>query len=107
MPQVDPSEILAAGSLVGVAITPAQAEAVAAQLLVYDLPTTPCRGLDAWRIPSRENAYTDANAPGVGPLEIHFHYLPEEPQHVESGHVGLEVTVYRPDGSVSDSQDYG
>jgi hypothetical protein len=107
MPTVDPSEILAAGSLIDVAVTSAQAEAIAAQLLVYDKPETPCLGLHSWRIPPRADAFSDANAPGPGPVEVHFHYLPEEPHHIESEHVGLEVTIYELDGSVSNSQDYG
>jgi hypothetical protein len=107
MPSIDPSEVLAAGSLIDVAVTTAQAEAICIQLLVYDEPETPCLGLHSWRIPPRTDSFTDSNAPGPGPVEVHFHYLPEDPHHIESGHVGLEVTIYQPDGSVSNSQDFG
>ena len=106
MPNIEPTEILAAGSLLDVAVTPAQAEAVSAQLAVYDAPSTPCQGLRSWRIPPRDEAFSDANTPGVGPLEVHFHYL-REANTPADGTPGLEVTVYRPDGTVTDSQDFG
>ena len=37
-------------------------------------------------------------------VEVHFHYLPEQ---LEQAPLGLEVTLFNPDGSVRSSQDFG
>ena len=90
-------------------VTFAQAQAIAAQTMVYYQPETPCQGLaeapqimtDAEQLPVYAGTLRD------GQVAVVFRYVPEGYDGIFRTHHGLEVTVYAQDGSVVTSQDYG
>ncbi len=98
-------EVLVAGSLAGVPVTQAQAEAIVATIAHFESPETACLGLKSWNVADPEIAF----APQVDDsfVEVHFHYLPEDSAQLESAPLGLEVTLFNTDGTVRSSQDFG
>lgn len=104
MPTLD--EVLVAGSIADVPVTPAQAQAIIDTIKRIDAPDAPCIGLKSWHIASAAEAlaYRPLLAGDEAFVEVHFHYLPEQ---VETAPLGLEITLFNPDGSVRDSQDFG
>jgi hypothetical protein len=104
IPTVD--EVLVAGSLAGVPVTPAQAQAVVATVEHFESPESPCLGLNSWHIASATESmlYGPPLAGDAALVEVHFQYLHDE---LEVSRPGLEVTLFNPDGSVRNSQDFG
>jgi hypothetical protein len=99
-------EVLVAGSLAGVSVTDAQARAIVDTIEHFESPESPCLGLKSWRIASVDESMVD-RPPLAGHdafVEVHFRYLSE---HIEIAPLGPEVTLYNPDGSVLESQDFG
>jgi hypothetical protein len=99
-------EVLVAGSLAGVPVTPAQARAIIGTIEHFDSPESPCLGLKSWHIAPAGEAmvYRPLLAGDEAFVEAHFHYLPTQ---LESSPLGLEVTLFNPDGTVRESQDFG
>lgn len=99
-------EVLVAGSLAGVPVTPAQAQAVVDTITHIESPESPCLGLKSWHIAPADEAmvYRPLLSGDEAFVEVHFHYLPHQ---VETAPLGLEVTLFNPDGSVRESQDFG
>ena len=98
-------EVLVAGSIAGVPVTQAQAEAIVATIAHFESPDTPCLGLKSWTVAEPEIAF----APQLDDsfVEIHFHYLSDDSLQLESAPLGLEVTLFNADGTVRSSQDFG
>ena len=99
-------EVLVAGSIAEVPVTTAQAQAIVDTIERFESPENPCMGLKSWHIAPADHAlaYRPLLAGDEAFVEVHFHYLPEQ---LEAAPLGLEVTLYNPDGSVRSSQDYG
>ena len=104
LPTLD--EILVAGSLAGIPVTRAQAQAIIDTIERFESPASPCLGLKSWHIAPAGQAmvYRPLLAGDDAFVEVHFHYLPEQ---LEATPLGLEVTLFNPDGSVRESQDFG
>jgi hypothetical protein len=104
LPTID--EVLVAGSLAGVPVTPSQAQAIIDTVAHFEAPETPCLGLKSWHIAPAGEAmvYRPLLAGDEAFVEAHFHYLPEQ---LEASPLGLEVTLFNPDGTVRESQDFG
>jgi hypothetical protein len=104
IPTVD--EVLVAGSLAGVPVTLAQAQAITDTIAHFESPDTQCLGLKSWHIAPACEAmvYRPLLAGDEAFVEAHFHYLPEQ---LEASPLGLEVTLFNPDGTVRESQDFG
>jgi len=104
LPTVD--EVLVAGSIAHVPVTPAQARAIIDTIGRIESPETPGLGLKSWHIAPADDAiaYRPLLAGDEAFVEVHFHYLPEQ---LEQAPLGLEVTLFNPDGSVRSSQDFG
>src|ERR1700751_3039020 len=102
IPTID--EVLVAGALVNVPVTPAQARAVVESIERFEAPDSPCLGLKSWHIPSPGQAIPPPRRAGDEAfVEVHFHYLPE---NVELTPLGLEVTLFNPAGTVLSPQDF-
>jgi len=99
-------EVLVAGSLAGATVTPAQAQAIVETIKHFECPESPCLGLKSWHIASADEAIADRprSAGDDAFVEVHFRYVPD---HIEVASLGLEVTLYNPDGGVLESQDFG
>lgn len=78
--------------------TEAQQQAIATQVAVYDTPDCPCDGLASHEI----RPGTEWGAP-EGSVAVSFHYFYED----DRAGTGLEITIFAPDGKVTDSQDFG
>jgi hypothetical protein len=104
IPTVD--EVLVAGSLAGVPVTPEQAHAVIATVEHFESPESPCLGLNSWHVASANESmlYGPPLAGDSALVEVHFQYLHDD---LEVSRPGLEVTVFNRDGSVHNSQDFG
>ena len=104
LPTID--EVLVAGSLAGVPVTRAQAQALIDTIEHFESPESPCLGLKSWHIAPAGEAmvYRPLLAGDEAFVEVHFHYLPEQ---LEASPLGLEVTLFNPDGTVRESQDFG
>jgi hypothetical protein len=104
IPTVD--EVLVAGSLAGVPVTSEQAHAVIATVEHFESPECPCLGLNSWHIASASESMLYGAPPTADAafVEVHFQYLPDD---LEVSRPGLEVTLFNPDGSVRNSQDFG
>jgi hypothetical protein len=104
LPTLD--EVLVAGSLADVPVTPRQAQAIVDTIVHFESPESPCLALKSWHIASVGEAmvYRPLLAGDGAFVEVHFHYLPEG---LEASPLGLEVTLFHPDGSVRESQDFG
>ena len=107
IPTID--EVRVAGSIAEVPVTDAQASAIIETIEHFESTHTPCMGLKSWHIASgdRAFAYRPLLSGADAFVEVHFHYLHEDPKQLESAPLGLEVTLFNPDGSVRSSQDYG
>lgn len=105
VPAATVDEVLVAGSLAGVPVSLAQAQAIVDTIAHFESPDTDCLGLKSWTVAEPEIAF----APQVDDtfVEVHFHYLPAEPLRLESAPLGLEVTLFNVDGTVRSSQDFG
>jgi hypothetical protein len=99
-------EVFVVGSLAGVPVTTAQAQAILDTIQHFESPESPCLGLKSWHVASGDETIADPPRPDedVSFVEVHFHYLPD---NVEVAPLGLEVTLFNPDGSVLGSQDFG
>jgi hypothetical protein len=108
MPSAIPTldEVLVAGSIAHVPVTPAQADAIIATIERIESPENPGLGLKSWHIAPADDAiaYRPLLAGDEAFVEVHFHYLPEQ---LEVSPLGLEVALFNPDGSVRESQDFG
>ena len=104
LPTLD--EVLVAGSIANVPVTPAQAHAIIATIERLEDPNNGCLGLKSWHIAPADDAivYRPLLAGDEAFVEVHFHYLPKQ---LEQAPLGLEVTLFNPDGSVRSSQDFG
>lgn len=105
VPAATVDEVLVAGSLAGVPVSLAQAQAIVETIAHFESPDTHCIGLKSWTVAEPDIAF----APQLDDsfVEVHFHYLPEDSERLESAPLGLEVTLFNADGTVRSSQDFG
>lgn len=104
VPTID--EVLVAASLAEVTVTTAQAQAIIDTIGRIESSEGRCIGLKSWHIAGGRDAhaYWPLLAADDAFVEVHFHYLTDQ---IETAPLGLEVTLFNPDGSVRYSQDYG
>lgn len=105
-PSASPDEVLAAGSLIEVPVTVAQANAVSCNINERSRATKTRLGLHSWLIPAPEARLTSASIVATQ-LEVHYLYIPNIAFNLANPPVGLEVVVYDDDGTVLSDQDYG
>jgi hypothetical protein len=90
-------------------VTPAQRAAINAQTAIYDTPECPCDGLISRRIYNARDEWLrdgwlfadEAENVPADLIAVDFTYRHED------GEPGLETTVFRADGTVYTSQDFG
>jgi hypothetical protein len=90
-------------------IAPAQRAAIDAQTAVYDTPECPCDGLISRRLYNARDEWLhdgwvsaeEAESVPADLIAVDFTY------RYPDGEPGLETTVFRADGSVYTSQDFG
>jgi hypothetical protein len=109
VPTATADQVLVAGALANVPVNAAQADAIVETITHFESDETPCLGLKSWHIAGEDNAlaYRPLLSGDDAFVEVHFHYLSEDPRQIESAPLGLEVTLFNPDGTVRSSQDFG